>query len=139
MPVGFGNEPAGRGPRGLRADTPLPSQGDDLRAIRQRYCGPGTLRPTPFSLAANAGIRFDLTGTPVNYIVLTTLTGQVRGWFSDNSSQFGVAAIISDFVGSASVDVNTIVIPVPPGENYVFSIQEGAGSTTTGSITFGYQ
>jgi len=135
---GFGNQPIGRLPQGMRADTPAPSQSDDLHAIRARYCGPPTNQPQIFSLAANGGQRFDLTGTAVNQIILTTMTGQVNGYFSDNSSQFGKAATIPHFVGTASIVPNTEVIPIPPGENWIISLQEGAGSTATGSITFSY-
>ena len=138
MPVGFGNEPVGRGPRGFRADQPPPSQTDDLHAIRVRYCGPKTLNPQVFSFAANQGQRFDLTGTPVNQIILTTMTGQVNGYFSDNSSQFGKSATTPAFVGTATIAVNTEVIPIPPGEDYIITLQEGAGSTATGTVTFMY-
>jgi hypothetical protein len=136
--VGFGNEPVGRGPRGLRADQPPPSTADDLHAIRARYCGPPTNVPQPFSFTANGGQRFDLTGTAVNQIILTTMSGQVNGYFGDNSSQFGRAALLPHFVGTASIAPNTEVIPVPPSEGWIFSLQEGAGSTATGTITFCY-
>ncbi len=139
MATGFGIEPAGRGPRGVRADQPQPSQGDDLHAIRRRYCGPKTLQAVPFSLAANVAIRFDLTGTPVNAIILTTMTGRVAGYFGDNTSNTGKAATLPHFVGSAAIDVNTQTFPLPPAEDYIFTLQEGAGATTTGVITFIYQ
>src|SRR5689334_8076895 len=136
--VGFGNEPIGRGPRGFRADQPPPSQSDDMHAIRERYCGPPTLQPQPISFAANGGQRFDLTGTKVNQIVLTTVSGQLNGYFGDFSSQFGKAATLPHFVGSASIVPNTEVIPLPPSEGYIITLQEGAGSTATGYITFMY-
>lgn len=139
MATGFGIEPAGRGPRGMRADVPEPSQSDDLRAIRRRYCGPGTLQPQPFSLAANQTQRFDLTGTPCNAILLTTMTGRVVCYFGDNTGNNGKAATLAPIVGSAAIDVNTQVIPLPPSDGYIFTLQEGAGSTTTGTITFIYQ
>jgi hypothetical protein len=122
----------------MRADQPPPSQSDDLHAIRSRYCGPPTLQPIIFSFAANQGQRFDMTGTAVNQIVLTTMTGQVNGYFGDNSSAFGKAATTPHFVGSAGIAVNTEVIPIPPTENGVFTLQEGAGSTATGSVSFMY-
>src|SRR5216117_2263844 len=137
--AGFGTERPGLGPRGLRADQPPPNTNDDIHAIRVRYVGPKTLLPQPFSFAANLGQRFDLTGTAVNAIILTTVTGQVNGYFGDNTSQFGKAALLPHFVGSASIAVNTEVIPIPPAEDYIFTLQEGAGSTTTGVITFCYQ
>lgn len=136
---GFGVEPAGRGPRGLRADTPQPSQTDDIRRIRERYCGPGTLLPQPFSLSANQTQRFDLNGTAVNAIILTTETGIVKCYFGDNTANNGKAATLAPIIGSATIDVNTQTIPLPPSEQYIFTIQEGAGSTTTGTITFIYQ
>ena len=139
MPVGFGNEPVGRGPRGLRADQPPPSQTDDLHAIRMRYCGPQTLNAQIVSFAANQGQRFDQTGSAINAIILTVMTGQINLYFGDNSSQFGRAATIPHVVASASIAVNTQVIPISPGENYIITLQEGAGSTATGSITFIYQ
>jgi len=138
MGYGFGTGLPGAGPKGLRADQPPPSQADDLHAIRVRYCGPPTNVPQPFSFTANAGQRFDLTGTAVNQILLTTMTGQVNGYFGDNSSQFSKAALLPHFVGTASIAPNTEVIPIPPGEAYIFTLQEGAGSTTTGTITFMY-
>lgn len=136
--IGFGNALPGMGPRGMRADQPPPSTADDLHAIRERYCGPPTNVPQPFSFAANAGQRFDLTGTAVNQIILTTMTGQVNGYFGDNSSQFGRAALLPHFVGTASIAPNTEIIPVTPSENWIFTLQEGAGSTATGTITFCY-
>jgi hypothetical protein len=135
---GFGSEPPGRGPRGLRADQPPPSQSDDLHAIRQRYCGPQTLLPQPFSFAANQGVRYDQTGTAINQIILTVLTGQVNLYFGDNSSGFGKAATIPHVVGNGTIVPITEIIPVAPGENYIITLQEGSGATTTGSITFTY-
>lgn len=136
--VGFGNEPPGRGARGFRADQPPPSQTDDIHAIRVRYCGPKTLVPQPFSFAANQGQRFDLTGTPVNQIILTTETGVVNGYFGDNTSQFGKTALVSHFKGNATIASNTEIIPLPPAEDYIITLQEGAGGTTSGTITFCY-
>ena len=138
MSYGFGTGLPGAGPKGMRADTPPPNTADDLHAIRVRYCGPPTLVPQPFSFAANGGQRFDLTGTQINAIVITTMTGQVNGYFGDNSSQFGKAALIPHFVGSASLAPNTDVIPVPPGDSYIITLQEGVGGTATGCITFIY-
>jgi hypothetical protein len=135
---GFGTEPPGRGPRGFRADLPPANQTDDLHAIKERYCGPKTLSPQIFSFVANAGARFDLTGTMVNQIVLTTKTGSVSGWFSDNSNAFGKAATIPHFVGDASIAANTETIPLPPATDYIITLQEGAGATATGTITFMY-
>ena len=135
---GFGNQPIGRLPQGMRADPPAPSQSDDMHAIRVRYCGPPTLQPQPISFAANQGQRFDLTGTAVNQIVLTTITGQINGYFGDFTSQFGKAATLPHFVGTASIVPNTEVISLPPSEGYIFTLQEGAGSTATGYITFMY-
>src|SRR2546422_7576427 len=101
MATGFGNEPPEvAGPKGVRADEPPPSSPDDIHAIKVRYCGPKTLSPHAINFAANAGARFDLTGTPVNQIVLTTMTGQLNGYFSDNSSGFGKAAVTPHFVGT---------------------------------------
>jgi hypothetical protein len=137
MPA-FGNGLPGMGPRGLRADTPPPSQSDDLHAIRERYCGPPTLQPQPISFAANAGQRYDLTGTAVNQIVLTTISGQINGYFGDFSSQFGKAATLPHFVGTASIVPNTEVISLPPSQGYIITLQEGAASTATGYITFMY-
>lgn len=136
--TGFGVEPIGRGARGVRADAPPANTADDLHAIRARYCGPGTNLPQPFSFAANQGARFDLTGTPINQIILTTATGQVNGYFADNSSQFGKAATLPHFVGTASIAPNTEVIPIPPGDSWIITLQEGAAGTTTGTVTFSY-
>jgi hypothetical protein len=138
MPVGFGNDPISKLPRGMRADQPPPNTGDDMHAIRKRYVGPKTLSPQIFSFAANAGQRFDLTGTPVNAVILTIVSGQVNGYFSDCSSQFGRAALPPHFVGSASIAPNTDVISIPPGDDYIFTLQEGVGGTTTGTIVFVY-
>jgi hypothetical protein len=136
---GFGIQPAGRGPKGVRADTPPVSQGDDLRAIRLRYCGPKTLLPQPFSLTANQAVRYDLTGTPVNAIILTTETGRAKVYFGDNTGNAGKAATLAPIVGSATIDVQTLPVSLPPGDDYIFTLQEGAGSTTTGTITFLYE
>lgn len=139
MAFGFGTQPPGRGPRGLRADQPPPDQSDDIHAIRVRYCGPKTLSPQTFSFAANQGARYDLTSTPLNAIVLTVATGQVNGYFGDYTSGFGKPAVIPHFVGSASIAPNTDVIPLPPGSDYIFTLQEGVGGTATGTITFIYE
>lgn len=135
---GFGNEPIGRGPRGLRADNPPPTQSDDMHAIRQRYCGPKTLSPQPFSFAANQGARYDLTGTPINTIILTVASGQVNGYFGDYTSGFGKAAVLPHIVASGAIAPFTLQIAIPPAEDYIFTLQEGAASTATGSITFAY-
>lgn len=136
--VGFGNEPVGRGPRGLRGDQPPPAQSDDIHAIKERYCGPGTLNPQPFSFAANQGQRFDLTGTPVNAIILTATSGQVNLYFGDNTSAFGKAAVNPHVVLSAGVIPQTLVVPIPPGNSYIITLQEGAGSTCAGCIIPNY-
>ncbi len=136
---GFGTDPDVQ-PKWLRADEPPPSTADDLHAIRLRFCGPKTMQPTPFSFAANQGLRYDLTGTAVNAIILTTMTGQVNGYLGDNTAQLGKAATYGCmFVGSAAVVPSTEVIPIAPATDYIFTLQEGAGGTTTGTITFVYQ
>ncbi len=135
---GFGSEPPGRGPRGMRADQPPPSQSDDLHAIRKRYCGPKTLNVQNLQFAANQGARFDLTGTPVNQVVLTTLTGSLNVYFGDYSNGFGKAAVAAHIVGNATIVANTEVISIPPGDDYIFTLQEGAGATATGTVIFMY-
>jgi hypothetical protein len=139
-PIGFGNAP-GRGPRGLRADQPPPNTGDDLHAIRQRYCGGNTLVPQSLALTTNQAIKFDLTGTPINAIVLTCTAGQINGYFSDVTSNNGKAATTPHFVASAAIAPITEVIPVTPGTNYVIGFQEGTGAAggATGYVTFMYQ
>jgi len=141
MSFGFGVGPPGAGPRGLRADQPPPNTADDLHAIKERFCGPQALSVQNISLATNAAQRFDLTGTPINAIILTTATGQINGYFGDYTSGAGKPAVVPHFVGSASVAPNTEVIVVPPGTNYIITVQEGAASATgaTGTITFCYQ
>lgn len=139
MATGFGNEPPGRGPRGFRADAPVGNATDDLQAIRKRYCGPKSLSPQTFQFAANQGARFDLTGTPINAIILTVATGQANLYFGDYTSGFGKTAVVPHVVGSAAIVPITETIPIPPAEDYIFTLQEGAGSTTTGVITFLFQ
>lgn len=138
MSFGFGNEPPGRGPRGLRSDQPPPNQSDDMHAIRVRYCGPKSLSIQNIALTANQAIRFDLTGTPINQIILTTATGQINGYFGDYTSGSGKAAVVPHFVGSAVIATNTESIPIPPAQDYIVTVQEGAGSTATGTIIFCY-
>lgn len=137
--TGFGNQPPGLPPAGIRADEPPPSTPDDIHAIRVRFCGPKTLSIQNISLAANAAIRFDLTGTPVNGLLLTTATGQINGYIGDYTSGAGKAAVTPHFVGTASIAPNSEFIPLPPAEDYIITVQEGAGSTATGTITFMYQ
>ena len=139
MPTGFGNAPPGTFPRGLRADQPPPNTSDDLHAIRIRFCGPKTISIQNFSLAANQAIRFDLTGTPVNAIILTTATGQANVYIGDYTSGSGKAAVTPHLVGSASIVPNSQPFSIPPATDYIFTLQEGAGSTTTGTIIFLYQ
>ena len=137
--TGFGVGLPGRGPQGVRGDVKPPNVNDDIHAIRERYCGGTTMLPQPFAFTANEGFRYDLTGQKINAIILTTLSGQVNGFFGDNTGGFGKAVVGGHFVGSAAVDVNTQVIPVTPGDNYIITLQEGAGSTTDGTITFVYE
>lgn len=110
-----------------------------MHAIRVRYCGPKTLNPQNFSLTANQAIRFDVQGTNINAIILTTATGQVNGYFGDYTSGGGKPAVTPHFVGSAGIAPNTYEISIPPSEDYIFTLQEGAASTTTGTITFLFQ
>jgi hypothetical protein len=122
----------------MRGDQPPPNQSDDLHQIKERYCGPGTLVPQPFSFTANQGQRFDLTGTAINAIILTAMTGQVNLYFGDNTSQFGKAATLPPVVLSAGIIPQTLIVPVPPGNGYIITLQEGAGSTCSGCITPNY-
>jgi len=139
MPVGWGSEPIGRGPRGLRADQAPPNQSDDIHAIRLRYCGPQTLSIQNLALAANTAVRFDLTGTPVNAVIITSSSGQVNGYIGDFTSGSGKAAVTPHFIGSASIAPNTEVFPLPPGDGYIFTFQEGVGGTFSGTVIFMYQ
>lgn len=134
MPIGFGIEPPGRGPRGFRADQPPPNQSDDIHAIRERYCGPQTISPQNLGLTANQAVRFDLTGTKINAFLLTVATGQINAYFGDYTSGNGKAAVTPHVVASATVVPQTIIIPLPPGADYVITIQEGAGGTATGTF-----
>lgn len=139
MAIGWGMDRI-TGPRGLRADQPPPNQGDDLHAIRVRYCGPKTLSAQVFNLATNQAIRFDLTGTPINGILLTTMTGQANGYFSDTTNNNDRPATTPGFVGTAGIVPNTEFIPLPPAADYIITLQEGAAAAggATGSITFMY-
>lgn len=141
MSTGFGNEPSGRGPKGLRADQPPPSPNDDIHAIRLRFCGPGTLSPQNISLATNAAQRFDFTGTPINAFILTTATGQINMYFGDFTSGSGKPAVIPHVVGSAAIVPSTEIIPVPPRTDYIITVQEGAAAAAgaTGTIIPIYQ
>ena len=136
---GFGTQPPGLGPKGFRADQPPPVQSDDIHRIAERYCGPATLSPQVFSFAANQGQVFQAIGTKINAFILTVATGTVFGYFGDNGSAFGKAATTPHFLGSATIVANSQVFPISPGENYTFTLQEGAGATATGTITFIYQ
>lgn len=136
--MGFGNAPVGWGPKGLRADQPPPNQSDDLHAIKERYCGPKTLNPQILAFAANQGQKIDATGTPINGFLLTGMTGQINGYFGDNTSAFGKAATTPHFVVSAGISVQSLFVPLPPGKDYIITLQEGANSTATGSITLMY-
>lgn len=141
MPAGFGNEPIGRGPKGLRADQPPPSPNDDIHAIRQRFCGPKTLSPQNISLTTNQAVRFDFTGTPINAFILTTSTGQINMYFGDFTSGSGKAAVTPHVVGTAGIVPNTEVIPVPPATDYIITVQEGAAAAggATGTLIPIYQ
>lgn len=138
---GWGIGPPGRGPQGVRADVPPPNTADDLHAIKERFCGPQTINVQNISLAANAAQRFDLTGTPINAIILTTAMGQINAYFGDYTSGSGKAAVTPHFVGSAAIAPNTEVIVIPPSTSYIITVQEGAGAAggATGTIIFCYQ
>lgn len=137
--VGWGIGPPGRGPQGFRADQPPPNQSDDIHAIRVRYDGPKTWNVQNISLAANQAQRFDLTGTPVNAIILTTATGQINLYQGDFTSGGGKPAVTPHIVGTAGIVANTQTFAIPPAADWIFTIQEGAGATATGTIIFMYQ
>jgi len=109
-----------------------------MHAIRVRYCGPKALSIHNVALAANQAVRFDLTGTAVNQIILTSATGQINGYFGDYTSGTGKTAVVPHFVGTAGVVPNTEIISIPPAEDYIFTLQEGAGATATGTVIFCY-
>lgn len=139
--TGFGIGPPGRGPQGLRADQPPPSTADDLHAIRVRYVGPKTLSIQNVSLASNQAVRFDLTGTPVNAIILTTAVGQINVYIGDYTSGTGRPAVTPHMVGSAGIVANSETFPLPPAGDYIFTVQEGTGAVggAQGTIIFLYQ
>lgn len=141
MPIGFGIEPPGRGPRGFRADQPPPNQADDLHAIRERFCGPETRPAINLTLSTNQAQRIDLTGTPINALILTTATGQLNVYLGDYTSGTGKPAVTPHIVGTASIVPNTEVIPLPPGQDYILTVQEGAGAASgaTGTLIPIYQ
>lgn len=139
MSFGFGTGLPGGGPKGMRADNPPPNQADDMHAIRVRYCGPKTLSIQNLSLTANQAVRFDLTGTPVNAVVITSSSGQVNGYIGDYTSGNGKAAVTPHIVGSASIAPNSEVYPFPPADDYIFTFQEGVGGTFSGTVIFLYQ
>lgn len=139
--VGWAIGPPGRGPQGLRADQPPPNQPDDIHAIRERYVQPKTWDKRTISLTANQAVKFDLTGEPVNAFILTVATGQVNVYQGDQTAQSGKPALTPDMVGSASIVPNSQVFSIPPGSDWIFTVQEGAASATgaTGTIIFIYQ
>src|SRR5439155_7749931 len=102
-------------------------------------CGPKSLSIHNISFSANQAQRFDLTGTPINAIILTTVSGQLNGYFGDYTSGAGKPAVTPHFVGSASIAVNTEALSIPPAEDYIITIQEGAAGTATGTVIFYYQ
>ena len=134
--VGFGIAPPGSGPKGLRADQPPPSQSDDLHAIRTRFCLPKSIQRTPVSLAANAAQRVDCTGTPLNAFILTCTVGQINVYLGDNTTNGGKPALTPDFVLSAAIAPETMVIPLPPAADYIFTLQEGAAAAGGCAGTF---
>src|SRR5882757_1723652 len=110
--AGFGTGEIGYGPSGVDVPQPIGNPEDqfveDIHQIRMRYVdGSGNLR-VPLQLATNGGIRQDTTGQTVNSIILTGVTGVINGYLSDQSSNFGKAAALPDFVVSAGVVPATI-------------------------------
>ena len=136
MAIGWGIQPPGRGPRGMRADQPPPSQSDDIHAIRERFCGPKTFSIQTFNLTANQAIRFDLTGTPVNAIIVTTASGQASFYFGDYTSGGGATAVTPHLVGVVGTSLE---FALPPAIDYIITVQEALGSTTSGTVIFLYQ
>lgn len=135
-PIGWGIGPKGGGPKGIRADQPPPSQSDDLHAIRTRFCLPKSIQRTPIQLATNIAQRIDCTGTPLNALVITVTVGQVNVYLGDYTSGSGKPAVTPDFVATASIVPNTLVIPLPPAADYIFTIQEGAAAAGGCTGTF---
>lgn len=135
--VGFGSGPDDRGPAGVDVQEPIGSPEDqfidDIHQIKRKYVDGGTNLKVPLGLAANTGLRTDMTGLDVNSIILTGATGVIFGYLGDQSSLFNVAALAPDFCVSAGVVPTTIQIMVPLRNDYVICFQEGAGSAATGT------
>ena len=141
MATGFGSSGRPGMPQGVEIQVgpqipPEELTADHLEAIRKRYCQPPTLLPQPFgTLAANQGTVLRLQNQKVNALLVTVTTGLVFGYFGDFTNGFGRPAVNPHFVLSAAVSPVSQVIPLPPGDQYVITLQEGAGATVTGCLT----
>jgi hypothetical protein len=108
-----------------------------MHAIRVSYCGPKTLAVQNVALAQNQTQRFDLTGTPINQVILTTATGQINGYFGDYTGGNNQAPVTPHFVGSGAIIPTSEVFSLPPGEDYIFTLQ-ASGGAATGTVIFCY-
>src|SRR5438132_12701388 len=105
--VGFGSGPDDRGPAGVDVPEPIGSPEhqfiNDIHQIKRKYVDGGTNLKVALGLAANAGIKQDMTGLEVNSIILTGATGVIFGYLGDQTNLFGAAALPPDFCVSAGV------------------------------------
>jgi hypothetical protein len=133
--MAFGSLKGGFGPAGVPIPPP-PDNGaqqeqQDIHAIKQKYVDGGTNQRLELRLAANGGSMIDMSGQPINSIILTVATGVVYGYLNDQSPNFGKTAFLPDFCVSAGIVPASMQIMIPQRDDYHISFQEGANSTAT--------
>jgi hypothetical protein len=141
MSIGFGTQPAPAGDQGVEVrqwDVPPAEQtADDLHAIRERYVVPRALVAAPFNFTtAYDAQRINQQNTRINGVYLTVTSGRVYLYVGDMTSGKGKAPTLAApvFVGDASIVPNTQFFPLPPGEDYIFTVQEANNSTAAGVV-----
>lgn len=140
MSTGFGALPGSFGDQGVTHREPLTAenQSDDIRKIRLKYCIPDTEYPQPFSLAAltsppvaTNSIKFDLSQTPFNSIIISCLSSPVNLFFGENSGS-GATGSIPHIQIPAGIPFQFAL----PGKGRIVTLQNPNAAVAQGAITF---
>jgi hypothetical protein len=111
---------------------PEQASAEYLRDIRDRYCLPGGMYPTPFNLLTNGNIKVDCTQTEYNAFLLTVTTGVAQVFFGDYTN--GAVGAQPHFTLSSAVSPVSQTVPIPPG-CYIFTIQADTSGACNGCFT----
>lgn len=121
----------GTGPEGVIPEPPVTPEDmiNDIRLIRQKYVISGTFYTQDFDLTAFQARKVEMRPAQVNAIIFTVVSGIVFLYFGDYTNQNGLSPNYAHFALDASVGPVSQVIPIPLGEEWVFTVQEAAAAT----------